>query len=63
VYFSILVPHVVLAGLVVPFVLLTVWRAWKEDFQAHKRLARWVWPVWVFVSASGVAVYLMLYHL
>ena len=63
VYFAILIPHVVLAGLLLPFVLLTVWRAWKQNFQAHKRLARWVWPVWMFVSFSGVAVYLMLYHI
>ena len=63
VYFAILIPHVVLAGLMAPFVLRLVWHAWREDFYRHKRLARWVWPVWIFVSSSGVAVYFMLYHL
>jgi putative membrane protein len=62
-YFAILVPHVILAAAMVPFVLLVVWRAWREDFDRHKRLARWVWPVWVFVSFSGVIIYLMLYRL
>jgi uncharacterized membrane protein YozB (DUF420 family) len=61
-YFAILVPHVVLAALVVPFVLVLVWHAWRGRFDRHKKLARWVWPVWIFVSASGVLVYLMLYH-
>jgi len=63
VYFAILIPHVVLAGLMVPFVLRLVWHAWKGDFPRHKRLARWVWPAWIFVSSSGVTVYFMLYHL
>jgi len=62
-YFAILVPHVILAAAMVPFILLVVWRAWREDFDRHKRLARWVWPVWVFVSFSGVIIYLMLYRL
>lgn len=62
-YFAILIPHVLLAAAVAPFVGVLVWRAWKEDFSRHRRLARWVWPVWMFVSVSGVAVYLMLYQL
>ena len=61
VYFLILSPHVVLAALQVPFVIALVWLALKERFERHKRLARWVWPVWMFVSVSGVVVYLMLY--
>ncbi len=62
-YFAILVPHVILAAGMVPFILVAVRRAWRGEFQRHRRLARWVWPVWVFVSCSGVAVYLMLYQL
>jgi uncharacterized membrane protein YozB (DUF420 family) len=62
-YFAILVPHVILAAAMVPFILMLVWRAWREDFTRHRRLARWVWPVWIFVSLSGVVVYLMLYQL
>lgn len=62
IYLAILIPHVMLAGLLAPFVLLLVWRAWQGDFYRHRRLARWVWPVWMFVSSSGVAVYFMLYH-
>jgi putative membrane protein len=61
-YFAILIPHVILAVLNAPLVALVVWRAWREDFDRHRRLARWVWPVWLFVSVSGVAVYAMLYQ-
>jgi len=63
VYFAILIPHVVLAAVMVPFILVMVWRALRGDFIRHKRIARWVWPVWMFVSVSGVVVYLMLYRL
>ena len=62
-YFAILIPHVILAALNAPFVAMIVWRAWRADFDRHRRLARWVWPVWLFVSISGVAVYAMLYRL
>lgn len=62
-YFAILIPHVVLAAGMVPFILAAVWHALRGDFQRHRRLTRWVWPVWMFVSISGVAVYLMLYRL
>lgn len=62
-YLAILIPHVILAAGMVPFIFILVWRAWREDFARHRRLARWVWPVWIFVSISGVVVYLMLYQL
>jgi uncharacterized membrane protein YozB (DUF420 family) len=62
-YFAILVPHVILAVLMVPFILITVWLAWRERFSTHRRLAKFVWPVWLFVSISGVVIYLMLYWL
>ncbi|UCD62709.1 MAG: DUF420 domain-containing protein [Candidatus Zixiibacteriota bacterium] len=63
VYFAILVPHVILAAVMVPFIIVMVWRALRGDFVRHRRLARRVWPVWMFVSVSGVLVYLMLYQL
>lgn len=62
-YFAILIPHVILAAGMVPFIIALVWRAWRADFARHRRLARWVWPVWIYVSISGVFVYLMLYQL
>jgi len=62
-YFAILIPHVILAALMTPFILIAVWFALREKFDKHRRLARWVFPVWLFVSLSGVAVYVMLYQL
>ncbi|SYZ72607.1 conserved membrane hypothetical protein [Candidatus Zixiibacteriota bacterium] len=62
-YFAILIPHSILAGLVVPFILTAVWFALKGKFDKHKKLVRWVWPVWMFVSLSGIAVYIMLYRI
>lgn len=63
VYFAILIPHVVLAAVMVPMVLTTLYRALTGRFERHRRIARWTWPTWMFVSVSGVAVYVMLYHL
>jgi len=63
VYFAILVPHIILAALQVPFVVYIVIRAWQGQFEKHRRVARFVWPVWMFVSVTGVIVYLMLYQL
>ena len=63
VYFAILIPHIILAALMVPFILAAVWFAFKGNFATHKRITVWVWPVWMFVSVSGIAVYWMLYHL
>lgn len=60
-YYVILVPHVLLAALMTPFIFIIVWRAFQEDFEKHKKLARRVWPVWMFVSVTGVVIYLMLY--
>ena len=63
VYFTILFTHTVLAVAIVPFVIVTVLRAKRKDFQRHKAIARWTLPVWLYVSLTGVIVYLMLYHL
>ena len=62
-YFAVLIPHVILAIVQLPFIIVLVWHAWHKSFDRHKRLARWIWPVWMFVSVSGVVVYLMLYKL
>ncbi len=61
-YLWILVPHTILATAILPFVLRGVWLAWRENFTAHARLMRWVWPLWLYVSISGITVYVMLYH-
>ncbi len=63
VYFTILTSHTILAAVVAPFVLLTLWRGLKGRYDAHRRIARLVFPVWLFVSVTGVIVYLMLYQL
>ena len=63
IYFAVLIPHVFLAALMTPFIVIAVWRAFQGRFDKHKRITRWLWYVWMFVSVSGIAVYLMLYHL
>ena len=60
-YFIVLVPHVIIAAIMVPFILWGVWFAVKGREAAHAKLMRIVWPVWMYVSVSGVVVYLMLY--
>ncbi len=61
-YYIMLITHVLLAMVIVPLVIITVLRALKTRFAAHKRIARWTWPVWIYVSISGIGVYLMLYQ-
>ena len=63
VYFTILTSHTILAALVTPFVLRTLWLGLKGRFDKHRRLARFVYPVWLYVSVTGVVVYLILYQL
>jgi uncharacterized membrane protein YozB (DUF420 family) len=62
-YFFILITHIVLAAVVPPLALVTVWRALKGRFEAHARLARWTLPIWLYVSVTGVIVYWMLYQM
>ncbi len=62
-YFAVLIPHVILAALQVPFIVTAVWWAYQGRFDKHRGITRWLWYVWMFVSVSGVVVYLMLYHL
>ena len=63
VYFSILISHTILAAVVVPFVLVTLIRGLRGRFASHRASARWAYPIWLYVSVTGVVVYLMLYHL
>lgn len=63
VYFTILLTHTMLAAVVAPMILVTLWRAWKNQFDRHRKLARYTLPIWLYVSVTGVVVYLMLYHL
>ena len=63
IYFTILTSHTILAALVAPFVLVTLYRALKGRFDDHRAIARLVYPVWLYVSATGVIVYLMLYQI
>jgi uncharacterized membrane protein YozB (DUF420 family) len=63
VYFTLLGTHTVLAVTVVPLALVTLARSLKGNFPAHRRIARWTLPVWLYVSVTGVIVYFMLYHL
>ncbi len=61
VYFFILITHSVLAVLVPPMAIITLYRAWRGDFERHRRIARWTYPIWLYVSFTGVMVYLLLY--
>ncbi len=63
VYFFILITHIVLAASIVPLALVTLSRALREQFDRHKRIARWTLPVWLYVSVTGVVIYFLLYHL
>ena len=63
IYFFILGTHTILAIVITPFVLVTAWRALKGRFEMHRKLARLVFPVWLYVSVTGVLVYLLLYQL
>jgi putative membrane protein len=63
VYFPLLLTHTVLAAVVLPMVLRTAFLAFKGKFQSHVRIARWTFPIWAYVSVTGVIVYLMLYRL
>ena len=62
VYFTILITHLILAATILPLALITLYRAGREQFDKHRRIARWTLPVWLYVSVTGVVIYLMLYH-
>jgi len=62
IYFAILISHTLLAAVIIPMVLLTLVRALRGDFARHRAIARWTFPLWLYVSVTGVLIYLMLYH-
>ncbi len=63
IYLTILLTHTVLAVVVVPLAIITLSRALRQRFDRHKRIARWTWPIWMYVSVTGVVIYFMLYQL
>ena len=62
IYLVILLSHTLLAIVIVPLALITLWRALKERFDRHRKIARWTWPIWMYVSVTGVLIYLLLYQ-
>lgn len=62
IYFTFLFSHIVLSGIVVPMVLVTVFYAVTGNFNKHPRIARWTLPIWLYISISGVIVYLLAFH-
>lgn len=63
VYFTLLASHTILAAAIVPLAVITLSRALREQFDRHKRIARWTLPLWLYVSVTGVVIYFLLYHL
>jgi uncharacterized membrane protein YozB (DUF420 family) len=63
VYFTLLLTHTVLAAVIVPMIIVTLRRAWLERFDKHRLIARWTLPLWLYVSVTGVIVYLMVYQI
>lgn len=62
IYLLILVPHIILAAAMVPMIIKTFWHAYKEEWDKHKKMAKVTFPIWMFVSVTGVVVYFMLYQ-
>lgn len=60
IYFTILITHILLAGIILPFILYTAYRALTADYKKHRKLAKITWPVWLYVSVTGVVVYLLI---
>jgi uncharacterized membrane protein YozB (DUF420 family) len=63
IYLTILITHTILAVVIVPMVLTTLYRAARRQFDRHKKIARWTWPIWMYVSITGVIIYFLLYHI
>ncbi len=61
-YLAVLISHTVLALVILPLVLLTLLRALRAEYSRHRQIARWTLPLWLYVSITGVAIYVMLYH-
>jgi uncharacterized membrane protein YozB (DUF420 family) len=62
VYLLILFPHIILAVVMVPMILKTFWHAYRQEWVKHKKIAKITFPIWMYVSVTGVIVYFMLYH-
>jgi len=62
VYFTLLISHSILAAVIVPLILITLRRAWAERFDKHRAIAKWTFPLWLYVSVTGVIVYFMVYQ-
>jgi uncharacterized membrane protein YozB (DUF420 family) len=62
VYFAVLISHTILAVVILPLVVMTLYRAWRAQWASHRRLARWTLPLWIYVSVTGVVIYAMLYQ-
>lgn len=63
VYFVLLTSHTILAIVIVPMIIVTLRRAWREQFDKHRLIARWTLPLWFYVSVTGVIVYLLVYQI
>ena len=63
IYLTILTSHTLLAVVIVPLVFMTLSRAVKQRFELHKKIARWTWPLWMYVSVTGVLIYFLLYQI
>ena len=63
IYLTMLLTHTILAAVVVPLACITLRRAVKGRFELHKKIARWTWPIWMYVSVTGVVIYLLLYQI
>jgi putative membrane protein len=62
IYLAILLSHTLLAVVILPMAIMTLIRGLRERFDAHRRIARWTWPMWMYVSVTGVLIYFLLYH-
>ena len=63
IYLTLLLTHTVLAVTIVPLIIITLSRALRQRFDRHKKIARWTWPLWMYVSVTGVIIYLLLYQI
>ena len=63
IYLTILITHTILAAAIVPLVIVTVVPALRQKWDRHKRIGRWTWPIWMYVSVTGVLIYLLLYQI
>jgi uncharacterized membrane protein YozB (DUF420 family) len=63
IYLTLLLTHTVLAATIVPMIIVTMSRALRQRFDKHKKIARWTWPLWMYVSVTGVIIYFLLYQI